>query len=371
MAQREDGRSRSGASGSAPFRRLFREIAVPIALLVLADFAFRFFSQSPSIPLPNLLNSPVASGKYLAYRRLAGDDQPLDVLLMGQSQMLRASMGIVRETVARETGREILGFNFAGPQQSIEFDRRLLEDVLVPIKAPRLVVLGLLPQNLVFEQDRSNVDEMTRQLPAFTMHAGTPEARVEELLFRYSELFRYRGAIHDVLLGRGQQIPFWVELGRSVDRYGDVPIATPVRKVWKLDAWELNYVQQFKAFDDLMRNTDLFDHISDLARTCRAHGIRLVLMTNAMHPIALQELPNGEEDMMHFIAAVHAMADAQHIPVLNAAPGGIGPPEMFSDAAHTNAAGSRWMSEQIGHFLVEQGLLHEAPVAGPTPMAGA
>jgi hypothetical protein len=281
--------------------------------------------------------------------------------------MMRANMGIILEQIARETGREPLGFNFAAPLLSVEFDRRLLEDVLIPIKPPRLVVLGLLPQNLLFEERPELVDRVTRSLPAFAMHAGTPAARIQELLFLHSDLFRYRQVIHDTLLGVQRDIPFWDKLGREVNRHGDIATMAAVQPVRSLTVWERRYVAQFAEFDDLLANTTLFEHIAALARTCRAHGIQLVLLNSAMHPIALQQLPNGAEDLARFVAAVHATADALGVTVVDAVPGGIGPPEMFSDAAHPNVDGVRWMSEQIGHDLVARGLLDGQPRAAPTP----
>jgi hypothetical protein len=357
---------------SIAVRRLLGEIGVPLLLLCALDLGFHWYVAGTSdAPLPKLLPSPIESGKYLVYRRLADDDEPLEVLLMGQSQMMRASMGIVRETVARETGRQILGFNFSAPLQSVEFSRRLLEDVLVPIKPPRVLVLGLLPQNLLFEERSGQVDEMTRHLPVFALHTGTLAARLQDLLFRSSEMYRYREVIYDTLMHAPPQIPFWVYLGRNTDRYGDIPIAVPVQPVNQLNPWERRFIDKFAQFDELIAHTDLFKHIGDLARTCRAHGIQLVLLNNAMHPIALQELPHGQDDVARFVAAVHATADAEGVPVLDSAPGGIGPPELFSDAAHPNVAGTRWVSEQIGHFLVESGLLDGRPLAAPTPAAGA
>lgn len=352
-------------------RRLLGEIGVPLLLLGALDLGLGWYlARIPDAPLPKLLSSPVASGKYLAYRRLVDDDRPLEVLLMGQSQMVRASMSTVQETVARTTGRQILGFNFSAPLLSVEFDRRLLQDVLVPIKPPRLLVLGLLPQNLLFEERASVVDETTRKLPAFTMHTGTPAARLQDLLFRYSELFRDRGVIHDTLLRAPPQPPFWVHLGRNVDRFGDVPIGAAVRPVRHLNPWERVYIKRFAKFGRLMAKTQLFEHIRDLTRTCRAHGIQLVLLNNAMHPLALQLLPHGEADLARFIAAVHATADVEGVPVLDVAPGGIGPPEMFADTAHPNLAGTRWLSERIGRFLVERGLLDGRPLAPPPAASG-
>ncbi len=365
----EAGGERAGPPVSIAVRRLLREIGVPLLLLCALDLGLRWYvARTPDLPLPNLLSSPVASGKYLAYRRLVADDRPLEVLLMGQSQMMRANTSIVLETVAHATGRHVLGFNFAAPLQSIEFDRRLLEDVLVPIKPPRTVVLGLLPQNLLFEQSSEVVDRNTRNLQAFGMHAGTPEALLRDQLFRYSELFRHREVIHDALLGGPPQIPFWVHLGHSVDRYGDVPLSVPVRPVRGLNLWERRMIKQFAKFDEVMAKTPLFEHIRKLARTCRAHGIQLVLLNNALHPLGLQVLAHGEEDLARFIAAVHATADAEGVPVLDLVPGGIGPPEMFADIAHPNVDGIRWISERIGRFLIERGRLdgaQAAPAANP------
>jgi hypothetical protein len=342
-------------------RRLLGEIGVPLLLLVALDVGIRWYVAShPAAPLPKLLPSPVASGKYLAYRQLADTDQPLDVLLMGQSQMLRANMRMIADTVERETGRPILGFNFAAPLQSIEFNRRLLEDVLVPIKPPRVLVLGLLPANLLYEQRPRDVDRITKALPVFSMHDGTPTAHLQDLLFRNSALLTYREVIYDALMREPPQLPFWVRLGRGADRFGDVPIAVPVHPVLALTPWERSYIEMFAHFDDLMTTSTLFKHIARLARTCRTHGIQLVLLIGAMHPVALQEFPRGAEDVAQFGAAVRETAAALGVPVLEAAPGGVGPPEMFADAAHTNVDGTRWMSEQIAHFLIEQGLLDES-----------
>jgi len=352
-------------------RLLIIEIVLPIVLLCLADFGFHaVISRSPNAPLPRVLPYPVASGKYLAYRHLADRDEALDVLLMGMSQMMRANMGIVRETVARDTGRQILGFNFAAPLQSVEFNRRLLEDVLIPIKPPRVLVHGFLPKNLLFEETPNQVERMTRSLPIFAMHAGTPAARVENLLFGFSELLEYREVIRDTLARTAPpEIEFWVKLGRRTDPYGDVALNVPVVPVAALNPWEKQLIRRFAEFDDLMQTTALFDHIGDLARTCREHGIQLVLLNNAVHPLALQELAHGGDDYARFMAALQGAADAQGVPLFNPAPGGIGEPHLFQDTVHHNAAGTKWLSEQIGHFLSERGLLDQ-PSIGATPTAG-
>ena len=354
-------------------RLLIVEIAIPLLLLCMADVAFRhLLARWPTAPLPALMPYPVASGKYLAYRRLAADDAPLEVLLMGMSQMLRANMGLVRQTVARETGRSVLGFNFAAPLQSVEFNRRLLEDVLIPIKPPRVVVHGFLPKNLLYEDRPDQVERMTRSLPVFAMHSGTPAAHLQDFLFGASELLKYREVIRDTFVpAQHPQIAMWVNLGRRSDRYGDVPMSAPVRPVVGLNSQEQLFVEQFSEFDDLMARTQLFDHIGSLARTCRAHGIQLVVLNNAVHPVALQELPHGRDDYARFVTALHAAADAAGVPFLDPAPGGIGDPDLFQDSVHHNAAGTRWLSEQIAHFLLERGLLGEQPTIWPTPAQGA
>jgi hypothetical protein len=358
---------------SRDVRLLILEIVLPLLLLGLAEVGFRaIISHLPNAPLPTLLPYPVASGKYLSYRNLADRDEPLDVLLMGMSQMLRANMGIVRQTIARETGRQILGFNFAAPLQSVEFNRRLLEDVLVPIKPPRVLVHGILPKNMLFEERPDQVDRMTQSLPVFAMHSGTPAARFQDLLFGFSQLLEYREVIRDTLARtRPPQIEFWVKLGRRSDQYGDVALNVPVVPVPALNVWEKQFIERFSKFDDLMQRTQLFDHLADLARTCRAHGIQLVLLNNAIHPLALQELPHGADDYARFVAALQATADALGVPFLNPAPGGIGEPNLFQDTVHHNVAGTKWLSERIAHFLLERGLIDQPSPHGATPTAGA
>lgn len=349
---------------------LIGEIALPLLLLCVVDVGFnRVIARSADAPLPTLFPYPMVTAKYLAYRQLAGDGAPLDFLLMGMSQMIRANVGIVQDTVAAHGGGHIRGFNSAAPMLSVEFNRRLLEDVLVPMKAPRVLVHGFLPKNLLYEAHPAVVDATTHSLPVFAMHTGTPAAHVQNLVFEHSALMRYREVIRSALLFAPlPRDPSGVRLARKVDASGDVELNVRFANVQKLNPWERPFIEQFAKFDDLLQDTYLFDRLADLAKTCRDHGIQLVVLNNAVHPVAMQEFPHGRDDYDRFVAALRAAAEANGLPFLDAAPGGIGPPELFQDTVHHNTAGTRWLSERIAKFLLEQHLLppHDATPASPT-----
>jgi len=90
-----------------------------------------------------------------------------------------------------------------------------------------------------------------------------------------------------------------------------------------------------------------------------------------VHPNALRELPHGRADYDRFVHDLRESADANGVPFLDPAPGGVGDPALFQDSVHHNVAGTRWLSAQIGHFLLEHGLVGDSAAAGmATPAAG-
>jgi hypothetical protein len=353
---------------SPDVRSLIAEIVLPMLLVCAVDRAFtHFFAQSPTAPLPMLFPYPVSTSKYLAYRQLAAEKEPLDVLLMGMSQMIRANIGLVEAEVARDGGPRIRGFNFAAPLQSVEFNRRLLEDVLLRIKPPRVLVHGFLHQNLLFEDTPAQVEARARSLPVFDMHAGTPAARLQDFVFEHSDLMKYREVIRDQFLFKPTSFEPWVKIARTTDRSGDIALQVFAQAGSRLNPWEKGLTQRLEQFDDLMADTLLFEHIGDLARTCREHGIQLVVLNNAVHPLALEELPHGRDDYDRFVAELRHTAEANGVPFFDPAPGGIGDPRLFQDTVHHNLLGTQWLSEQLAHFLLARSLVGGAAPDAATP----
>lgn len=177
------------------------EVLLALGLVVLAEMALRRYVDRPDATLyPTLFASPLTMGKYLAYRGSSFEPEPLDVLMMGMSQMMRLSAERLAERISTSAAPRT-AFNFAAPLHTVEYNRRLLKDVLISMNKPRLLVYGIIPMNVLWATTLERVDVLVKRSFVFSAHDGTPAGELRSVLLRSSHLMLYRGAIRLRLLG--------------------------------------------------------------------------------------------------------------------------------------------------------------------------
>jgi len=356
-------------AGRPHLRLLLAEIALPLLLVAGVEAGFRWYLSRPATEImPRLFSSPLTTGKYLVFRERAASEgaAPIDVLLMGMSQMMRVSATELSQRLAEHYQRPITTFNFAAPGHTVEFDRRLLEDIVLPLKPPRVVVYGLIPQNLFAELNPEQTDETIRPVPAFTLFEGTPDSWLRRTALDHSRLLLYREAIQRRVASlpktfSGNTVEMWVKLALQTNAFGDTPAAVVG---WSnpelLNVWERSLPKRFQHFDALMRDSVLFANLGRLAAFCREHGIRLVLALNDVNPLYLYVLPKGRADYQRYVDQVRFAAQTAEVPLFTPIEDGVGDAKLFVDATHHNRAGMRWVTEELAKFLIAERIL-DAP----------
>jgi hypothetical protein len=339
-------------------RLLLLEIAMPLLLLGAAEGTLRWYVHRDGPPLlPRFFPFPITTGKYLAYEDLARSPEPLDVLLMGMSPMLRVNAGLLAERLSAALHRQVRTFNFAAPLQTVAFDNVLLRDLLLKIKKPRLIVFGVMPINLLQDETPVKTDSFVRSSPIFMAYDGTLSGRVYGTLLDHVYLIRYRELIRDRLLLPAAVEPVeWLQMAQKTDAVGDIPFAVPDRPVTALSDWELDYKRQFRGFDTIMHTHPLFRHLGELASLCAEHDIQLVLLNNAVHPLFNQLFPQGRTDYDRYLFRLRNTASKAHVRLCEPAADGIGPPALFQDTHHHNTRGSMWLTEQLAACLLDAGM---------------
>lgn len=352
-------------SGSVParmpdrsLRLLLFEITIPLLLLCAAEGALRAYVHHGAAPiLPRFFPFPITTGKYLAYEDQAATSTPLDVMLMGMSPMLRVNAGRMAQQLSGALHRPVHAFNFSGPLQTVAFNERLLRDVILKVKKPRVVVFGVMPINLLQNEQPAKTESLVRSTSIFMVHDGTVSGRVYGALVNHVYLFRYRELLRDRLLSPFlADPPEWVQMAQETDAFGDIPFFVPDKPVTQLTAKEYGYQREFKSFDDIMRTTLVFDHLEALARLCADNGVQLVLLNNAVHPLLNQLFPRGRVDYDRYLFRLRTTAERVHVPLCEPAADGIGAPELFQDTHHHNTRGSLWLTEQVAACLLQSGL---------------
>jgi len=349
----------------AAVRLLLAEVALPLLLVATHEVGFAaYVRRTPTFPLPRLMNTTIDTGKYLAFLRTAAPPSPLDVVFLGISPMMRVSGRHLQSYMAERWQRPFRSFNFAAPFRSVEFDRRLLEEIVLPIEKPAVVVYGVMPINLLYEPDSAETDLVVRNIPAFALQGSTPASHLRGFLIRHLMLLEYREVLRDLVsAGETTRPDPWIGRARKTDRFGDLPLLETKWKVAGIAAWERKYVERLKPFASILQSTLLFAHLQRLGELCRARGIRLVVLLAPVHPFFLDLLPGGRRDYAAFVDRLRDATGRAGIPLFDPAGGGVGRAELFQDTHHHNRAGAEWLSEQIGYFLVENG--HLAPHAAP------
>jgi hypothetical protein len=340
--------------------QLLLEIGIPLLLLAVLDVGFRFYLSQPDTELiPQLFGSPLTTGKYLAFRQREKENEPVDVLLMGMSQMMRVSAGQLSAHLEERYRRPIGAFNFAAPAHSVELDRRILEDIVVPLEVPRVLVYGVIPTNLIVETTATAMETSIRQLPVFSFHRGTPAAWLQRTTRQYSPLLLYREAIRSRLPVLGNTPAHqWVKVARQTDPFGDTPLPSAAKgNAMALNAWERSFIPRFARFDELMETTPFFANLERLAASCRAHSIRLVVMNNDVTPLYLKLLPRGLEDYRRFNERLREAAASAGVPLFDPTEDALGDPALFVDATHYGLAGMRWVTEALADYLTRSNVL--------------
>jgi len=333
---------------------LIAEVVFTLALVGIAETALRWIVSRPTSTLyPEVFFSPITTGKYLAYRQL---DAPVDVLLMGMSQMMRVSAEGLGERLSSEASRRT-AFNFSAPMHSVEFDRQLLMRVVVPINKPQTVVYGVIPTGVMMEASEAEMRQHLADYPVFSAYAPTATALLHRWLLNDLDLVLYREALARRLAGR-DDAPWqmWTKVARRISQSGDTPaprFADPKgfnrREQERLSAF-------LRPFDDELPKSRLFSNVRALAETCRERGIRLVLLANPLHPLYLGLLPRGQDDLDSFLDRVRDLAAAIDVPLLVPTANGLGDPDLYVDATHHNQAGMDWITAKLAYFLRQQHL---------------
>ncbi len=352
--------NRAVSPARSDLRQLMFEIGFPLLLLAAVEMGFRSYVARPGAALmPRLFQSQLTTAKYLGYRQLAAQGPPLDVMLMGMSQVMRVRAAELSAHLEARHGLRITAFNFAAPAETVAYDQRLLGDILLPLKKPRIIVYGIIPTNLLMDVSPERTAEWIRAWPIFALSASTsPSAWLQRALTYRVDLLLYREAIRELLAPGPGQVDPMLRAALATDGRGDTPILFKQRKVaTRLNAWERRLVPQFADFDRLVRDTPLFANIERLAAFLRERDIQLVVMNNPVSPIYLDLLPGGLDDYRMFVGQLGGAAARAQVPFFNPVPDGSGDPQLYSDATHHNEAGVAWITGELAEFLVRQGIV--------------
>jgi hypothetical protein len=258
----------------------------------------------------------------------------------------------------RHAGHDVTVFNFAGPYHGVEYDQRLLQDIVLKITRPRLIVYGVTPISVLHEKTAGPIDDVVGRLPAFHLHDGTVGARLYGALLTHVSLLAYREVIRDALTpGKSTVADLFTRGARATDAFGDIRLMTASPRVRGLTRYEQRHRKDLSLLGDLLTATEFFPRLEAFARFCAGHGIELVLMNNAVHPLFLQLLPGGEADYARFVARLRAVADATGARFFDPAAGRPADPALFHDTHHHNQAGGVWATDAVARYLIENRLV--------------
>lgn len=338
--------------GGSALRTLIAEVGLALVVLGVIEAGFRWYVAHGSHELfPALFRSSLTTAKFLQFRQRAREGRPLDLLIMGTSQMTRVHAALLTDMLsARDCPTS--AFNFAAPGHSVAFDLLLLERLLLDVTRPRVLLYGVIPSNALREPSFANADLRARDLPGFQLERGSASAWLNGFLLDHVALFRYREAIAQWLSVDGARLGEWERVARDVDGYGDLPLAfLQGGPPTDLNPAEKEFQKQLQSFSHLLSQTPLFRHIEMLAERCRIHDIQLVLLVNPVAPIFLRQLQRGMDDYREFLDRIRTAAAALHVAVLFPADDGIAAPQYFVDTVHYNTEGTRWLTESVATLL--------------------
>ena len=350
---RAPGNRRSG------WRSLAAEVLISLFVVGGVELGFRaYVDRSPTFPLPRLFGSSIASAKYLGFRRASAQRERTDVIVMGLSPMMVTNSRHLGDYL-RSRGREATVFNFALPLHSVDYDRFLLRDIVLAMQeAPRVLVYGVMPFNILYEGPSRETEELTRQFPGFQFHEPTLAARVRAIALTSVQLLLYREVIRDNLLTDAAKPDPRMPRARAIDDFGDTARLPPRPAPQSLSRWEkVKYQPQLRTFLSVLRGGLLVEHIGALGAFCREHGIRLLVVNSAVSPFFLELLPNGRSDYDEFVWRMASAATVNGASFLDLAGPSLGPADAFVDSHHLNEAAALAMTERLGAFLLDEGLL--------------
>ena len=338
------------------FRLLIAQIGIAFLLICAIDLGFGWYvARTPTVPVPMLFASPLTSGKVLTFREWVRHQPTLDVLLMGLSPMMRVNCEQLRAALVERGGLSVSTFTFAGPLHTFALDERFLDSVVLPLAKPKVVVYGLTALSLVNEdKTAAQIDAWIGGFPLFKMYTGSLAARLRASFLMHSNLLLYRDVIRNALsIPRGWKGFRFNQV--VTDDCGDSPLLTDAPPVQALTTWELEYRRRLANFDDVLRSTLLFGDVAEFARFCNEQGIELVLVNIPVHPLFLEILPRPEYD--RYLALLREAATRAHVPLFEPVPDGVGPPDLYSDTVHENAAGGTWLTELVARYLLDNRLI--------------
>jgi hypothetical protein len=349
--------------GSGSQRRaLLAESLALLAVVGLLEVGTRLALWRLAPPaLPRLFESPLTTGKYLAFVAHAPQRRPLDVLVMGLSPMLRVDPWLLDESIRERRGTGATTFNFATPLHWVALDRRLLEEVILPVEPPRVIVYGVTPINLLLERTNDATDAVVRELPVYGAHRGPPAMRLRAAVFEQVALLRYRDVVlQRIVMRRDDPEQHWVDLALTTDEAGRIhptgwdAVDWEVKELWPI---EKAYRERYRDFDAIMERTPLFDHLTEIGHLCGARGIRLVVLNSPVHPMFMELLPRGRRDYRRFVARLRDASRRAGALYFDPAGHGIGSPDLFRDTHHHNQKGFAWLTDRLAAFLVRTRLL--------------
>ena len=268
--------------------------------------------------------------------------------------MLRLSAAGLTEILS-DDGAVRAAFNFAAPLDTVEFDRHLLRDVIVPLNKPKLVLYGLIPTNLPMERSAAQIEAEVSAYPVFTVYAPTPAALLHRFVLHDVDLpWRMR---RHLFTTKEQASLLWMKTARRITASGDTPVPFPgARGPSELGRDERERLTKlFRDFETQMTSSPLFANLASFASTCTAAGVRLAILINPVHPLYLELLPHGAADLERFHAKLRETAAKLGLPLFEPGEEGLGAPDLYVDATHHNQAGMDWLTDEVGGFLRREG----------------
>lgn len=322
--------------------RVARWIVYFVALLLLAEGLLRLPSVQSALPAPEptLWHAPLVEDKIEYFRNFAASHD-VDVLFVGNSTM---QAGV--DPAAFDAARTALGAQGESFNASIEglppsVNKEYLKLYLRSV-SPHTVIIGVTPQDLNANSPWAK-DMDDRAGHSINLQAGvqdSPMGYVLAFLLDYSELFRYRYVLHQMLLRGGNLDPhpdvYFDERGfHSIER--SLADFSPSERLQAQNrAGVLNY-------NPIGEQTDA---VREMIATVRSHGAQPVLV--AM-PLSDQYYANFDDpaDYQEYLIALQQLADELHIPLwdMEALAGSeqFGDRE-FGDLNHLNRVGAERLS---------------------------
>lgn len=338
--------------------RVARWVVYFAVLLLLAEGLLRLPVVQAALPAPEptLWHAPLVEDK-VEYLRDYAAAHPLDVLFVGNSTMQAGIDPAVfdAERVALGAGGESFNASIEGlpPSVNQEFLKLFLRSA-----NPQSVIIGVSPQDLNADSPWAK-DMNERAGHSINLQAGTsdtPMGIALAFMLEYSELFRYRYVLHQLLLRGGHAVPhpdvYFDERGYHAIERSLADFSPSERLQAQNRAGVLNYNPKGE-------QTDALRSMIGLIREVGAQPA-IVAMPLSDHYYANFDAP---EDYDLYRTALQQLADDLEIPLWDmealAADEAFGDRE-FGDLNHLNRVGAERLStlvaqEYVANIHVVQG----------------